>query len=368
MKLLFVLEHFHPYIGGAEQLFAQLTSALVKNGYEVSVVTTRHRSDLPTKEVWKGVKIYRVLCVNRYFFTVLSLGRILQQARQCDFIHTTTYNAAIPAYLVGKLLNKKVIITFHEVWGKLWLKLPFIASWQKQLYYAFERLLLNLSFDRYIAVSNYTKGRLARAGIPTEKISMIYNGLDYQVFKNYRHIPTSNFTYTYFGRLGVSKGLDILLPAAQKFYATHPASQLILIIPKTPKSIFKRLINRIQQLQLEKHIIRLHNLSKPELYKTLCQSSCVVIPSYSEGFCFAAVEANALQVPIISSQKGALMEVVSGCYLPLETLDAKSLYEALLKAQKGEWKRLPIKKFKLEKTIQQYLNLYKGLLKEKTNG
>ena len=33
MRVLFVLEHFHPYIGGAENLFKQLTEKLRKQGY-----------------------------------------------------------------------------------------------------------------------------------------------------------------------------------------------------------------------------------------------------------------------------------------------------------------------------------------------
>ncbi len=364
MKLLFVLEHFYPYIGGAEHLFTELTKILVKEGYSVTVVTTRYDRTLPASEVFNGVRIFRVRCFNRYLFTFFSLPCILRQARRFDLIHTTTYNAALPARLAGNLLGKPVVVTFHEVWGKLWMQLPFVKWWQKKGYYLFERVVLRLSFHRYIAVSKYTENCLKQAGIPTDRIATIYNGLDYTSFKPYRHTSPSIFTYTYFGRLGISKGLDILLPAAQKFRMKHPESKLQLILPRKPEKIFNQIQGLIYQLKLEDHVILLQDLPKQQLYKTLCNSSCVVIPSYSEGFCFAAAETVALGVPIISSQKGALKEVVSGRFLPIAPLNSKALCEALVKAANGEWKELPFKFFSIKKTVEQHLKLYRYLLKQ----
>jgi glycosyltransferase involved in cell wall biosynthesis len=49
MKILFVLEHYPPYIGGAETLFGLLADQLVKHGHKVRVITTRFRSNLPLR-------------------------------------------------------------------------------------------------------------------------------------------------------------------------------------------------------------------------------------------------------------------------------------------------------------------------------
>ncbi|MCB0599363.1 MAG: glycosyltransferase family 4 protein [Lewinellaceae bacterium] len=367
MKILFVLEHYYPYIGGAERLFTQLARTLVQSGYPVTVVTTRHDRSLPAREVLNGVRIFRVRCFNRYLFTLLSLPRILQQARDCSLIHTTTYNAALPAWLAGQLLRKPVVVTFHEVWGKLWWQLPFTGWWQKRGYYLYERLVLKLSFHRYIAVSHYTKNCLEQAGIPSGRIATIYNGLDYASFQSHRRIQPPVFTYTYFGRLGISKGLDLLLPAAQQFCSKYPESRLQLILPRKPKPVFKRVQRLIRQLKLDSHIVLLHDLPRRQLYRTLSSSSCVVIPSYSEGFCFAAAEAAALQVPTISSQRGALKEVVNGQYLPIKPLNATALSEALEKAANGQWQELPRKRFPLERTVEQHLELYRCLLGQKRN-
>ncbi|MEO1261262.1 MAG: glycosyltransferase family 4 protein [Bacteroidota bacterium] len=365
MKLLFVLEHFHPYLGGAEHLFCELTKTLAGEGHTVTVVTTLHDKHLPGDEIVEGVQIIRINCLNRFGFTFLSLPKILRIASKYDMIQTSTYNAAIPAWIAGKLLNKPVILTFHEYWGELWMKLPFISFWQRKVFQLFERWIMCLRFSHYVAVSKFTQTRLEQSGIPGDRISMIYNGLNYAAFLYHKHQAPTEFKYTYFGRLGISKGLDILLPAAQLFYEKHPDSKLQLIVPRTPTSIYKKILKLIDALKLKDHIKIFHSLPKQQLYKVISESSCVVIPSYSEGFCFAAAEAIALGVPLVSSQKGALKEVVSGTYLPVEPLDVNSLFDALTKAANGEWQELPIRYFHFETTIEQYIKLYAAVLDKK---
>ena len=78
-------------------------------------------------------------------------------------------------------------------------------------HYLFEQILVHLPFDRFIAVSHFTGDRLARHTVPESKIVVIYNGIDYAALNDYRHDPPKYFTYCYFGRLGISKGLDVLL-------------------------------------------------------------------------------------------------------------------------------------------------------------
>ena len=361
MKIVFVLEHYHPYIGGAEKLFTELSRALVKRGYAVTVITTLYDSSLPSVEIDQGVHIFRVKCWNRYLFTLLSLPLIYRHARGCDLIHTTTYNAAFPAWIAGKILNKKVLVTFHEVWGKLWFQLPFINGFQKSVFYAYEQLILRCRFHRYVAVSKYTQHCLQQYGTVGDRVVHIYNGLAYEAFRSYAPEPPTQFTYTFMGRLGISKGLDLLLPAAQEFFAAFPSSRLQLILPKYPQSFYQRIGRWIKDLGIEHHIKLYHNLSREALYETISQSSCVVIPSYSEGFCFAAAETVALGIPIVSSQQGALKEVVSGRYIAMEAMTSTALVEALYRAKEGKWEEKNLRHFPLEESVKQYLELYESL-------
>jgi glycosyltransferase involved in cell wall biosynthesis len=358
MKILYVLEHFYPYIGGAEKVFYELATHLSAQEFEIIIITTQYDNKLPSLEIHKGVKIVRVKCINRYGFTLLSLPKIIQHSKGCDFIHTTTYNAALPAIIAGRLVRKSVLITFHEVWGQLWKLLPFTNMFQRNVYYLFEKLLLKLPFKKFIAVSEFTKSKLIESGVPENKVERIYNGLDYAVFKDKKPMPPEVFTYTYFGRLGISKGLDLLIPAAAEFRKSFPNSKLKLIIPKQPKGIYNEIIKLISKYGLKQYVEIKHNLPQPQLVEELVHSSCIIIPSYSEGFCFAAAEAVALNLPIITSQRGALKEVVSGSFIEVVEQNPIALSQALKAAYFQHWTETPIKYFHLEDSIASYLEFY----------
>lgn len=361
MKILFVVEHFYPYVGGAEELFLNLTVSLAEAGYEVSVVTTQFDKSGKKSEIYKGVSITRVNCYNRFLFTVMSLPEIIRQAKNVYCIHTTSYNSAIPSFIAGMIRNKKVLITFHEVWGDLWFKLPYTPKWLLSCYYLYEWSILKLPFYKYIAVSDFTRNSLIKKGIPENKIIRIYNGLNYSKMSTFSHQPPEAFTFCFFGRLGISKGLDLLLDATQQFCSLHPNARLKLIIPTYPEKLFKKIIHSIKELKLEKNIDLLHNLPKDRLLKEVSTSSCAIVPSYSEGFCFVAVESVAMGVPVISSGKGALSEVIGGQHLTFEKMDSFSLLQAMIKAYKGTWDQSPVKAFPLKDSINEYLSLYKNL-------
>ncbi|MBX2875838.1 MAG: glycosyltransferase family 4 protein [Saprospiraceae bacterium] len=364
MKVLFVLENYYPKIGGVETLFKQLVDELAKEKDNQVFVVTTAAGAASRKEVVNGnIHIYRLRIWNRYLFTLLALWPILNLARHCDFVHTTSYNAALPAFIGAKFWRKPIFITFHEAWGKLWFQLPFLSSVGRYGHYYFEKLLLRLPFDKFIAVSQATAGQLSRYGVPSGRIAMIYNGLDYQDFKRVEPLERQaslkeKFIYTFFGRLGISKGLDLLLPAAAKFKSKYPESRLILIIPEEPKSMYKRILKLIKTFDLQGHIIIKKQLTFEALKRQLVTSDAVVVPSYSEGFCFAAAECIALGVPIISSDQAALKEVVSGQHIKMRQHSVLGVVEALVSARLGNWQHEEVQQFHLFKTIQQYMNLY----------
>jgi len=361
MRILFVLEHYYPSIGGVEKLFNSLAESLVKQGFDVQVITLRSEKDTPKEEILNEVKIKRLNLINRFFFTFFSLRPIIKLARNADIIHTTSYNAAFPAYFAAKRTGKKVIITFHEVWGKLWFKLPFVSLFSKCSFYLYEKLILRLKFDKFIAVSNSTEQRLIENGVDKDRITRLYNGIDYSQFSKTEKQPPDEFTYAFFGRLGISKGLDILIKAAKRFYLENPESRLKLIIPNKPAGIYRKVSKLINSCNLNGHIIKLHNLHPEVLEKELLNSNCVVIPSYSEGFCYAAAEAIAMGIPVISSHQGALKEVVSGKYIQMAEMNEKALYDALIKAKNGVWDESEVKYFKLSENISNHVELYKCL-------
>lgn len=363
MRILFVLENYFPNIGGVETLFKSLIEQLVAAGHECTVVTSRLSRKDPLRETFKNLTIVRIPVTNRYLFTLQALVPALRLARNCDLIQTTSYNAALPAFLAAVWRRKKVLVTFHEAWGKLWFQLPYMSRPAKWMHYFFEQLLLHLPFDRFIAVSQSTATRLQEEGVAARRIAMNYNGIDYRDFAP-DQLPVNkaaDFTFTYFGRLGISKGLDLLLEAAISVQRAAPDSRLQLIVPEVPPDFLNMIKDYIRQNGLEDYVYLRHHLSFVELKQAIRASDCVVIPSYSEGFCFAAVETVALGIPIVSSGRTALQEVVGGRYVEMKTQTAPALVEAMLQGYHGHWQERPVRLFKLEDTVAAYHSLYEAI-------
>ena len=364
MKILFILENHYPNIGGVETLFKSLTESLVLHGSEVTVLTNQFSKELKRQETINGVKIIRVPFYNRYLFTLLGFFPALKYARRSDLIHTTSYNAGVPAYFAGLITQKKVLITFHEVWGNLWFKLPFMGKFSLSLHYLFEKALLLLPFYKFIAVSQSTANNLKSAGIKEEKIIKIYNGIEYTEFEKIKSLPKkedSDFEFIYFGRLGVSKGLDILLSGIRQLYQKRQDFKLKLIIPLQPAAFHQDIKDIISDYKIGDIITIKSELPKLELLAQIKNADTVIIPSYSEGFCFTAVESMALGVPIISSGKGSLAEVVNGPHLTMKELTSEALATCMNRAIESDWDSIPAKRFHLSDSIIQYLKLYNSL-------
>ncbi|MEI6311776.1 MAG: glycosyltransferase family 4 protein [Bacteroidota bacterium] len=355
MKILYVLEHYSPHKGGVERLFQSIAENLQKENHQVTVITTQLQSAHSSDELLNGVRVIRLPLRNRFLFTFFSIPFVIYYALKHDIIHTTSYNAAFPAFIASFFCRKKCIITFHEVWDNLWWNIPYYNIGRKTLFYVFEKIILALPFDQYIAVSDATKNALIKAGVDSRKITRIYNGINYDSFVSYKHESPQTPTICYYGRLGVSKGLNDLLEALKHINSRY---KLLLIIPKHPTFIYKQIIKKIEQNQLSDKTMMKHDLSDVELFNTISKTSFVVIPSWSEGFCFNAVECAAMHIPVVASANTALLETVSGYHMYIENNDLNSAIE---KALQNNWQQSETKHFRLVETVAAYKNVYEKI-------
>ncbi len=355
MKILYVLEHYAPHKGGVERLFQSVAENLQKENHQVTVITTQLQSAHSSDELLNGVRVIRLPLRNRFLFTFFSIPFVIYQALKHDIIHTTSYNAAFPAFFAALFCRKKCIITFHEVWDHLWWNIPYYYIGRKTLFYLFEKIILALPFNQYIAVSEATKNALIKSGVDNRKILRIYNGIDYNSFAPYIHEAPQTPTICYYGRLGVSKGLNELIEALQLITSRY---KLLLIIPKHPTFIYKQIIKKLEQNQLMDKTIIKHDLSDKELFSTISKTSFVVIPSWSEGFCFNAVECAAMHIPVVASANTALLETISGKHIFIENKDLKLAIE---KALQYQWHESEIKYFHLTDTVEAYKKVYEKI-------
>jgi glycosyltransferase involved in cell wall biosynthesis len=360
MNIVYVLELFYPNIGGVEKLFFDLANRNVEAGNKVKVITTRFNKDLRKYENINGIEIIRLNLKNRFLFTFFSYHTISRHINDADIVHTTSFNAALPAYYASKRKKKKCIITYHEVWVDLWKSLPGLSFWKKYLFKRFEKKILSLNFNYFIAPSEYTAAKLIKYGLPEEKVKMIYNGINYPKFAGKNNNVEKK--YVYFGRAGISKGLEMLTKAAvpvnKKFGCI-----LYIIIPAENHSYKKKLEKHISLNNAGNYIKIIESIpDNDKFYDFLRTFAFSVIPSVSEGFCFSAVESIALRIPVLTSGCGALSEVVSGKHITMKEYSVEELSFCLEKAFSGKWDYTPEKIFNSETTFSEYSKIYNELV------
>ncbi|WP_019588361.1 glycosyltransferase family 4 protein [Deinococcus apachensis] len=378
MRVLFVLEYFWPQVGGVETLFDTLARSLVEHGHSADVLTTRLEGT-PRFEERAGVRIHRVgraRGTDRLAFTLQATPLAVRLARRADVIHTTTYNAAPPAWLAGRLARRPVVITVHEVLGGAWHALPGLSWPQAALLRALEYACVKLPFQGYVGVSRSTRAALRQIGVPDERLTFIYNGMDLHGWAADPELAarlrsellpagTEGPLFTYYGRPGVTKGVEVLIAAFERVRQQLPQARLRLILGNYPQERRAEL-ERLALARLGEAVRVLPSVPRAELPSYLVASDAVVVPSLTEGFGFTAAEAAALGVPVVASDVGSLPEVLTERNVLVPPGDPQALAAGLLRVWRTPRPQVPPREFSLGEMTLAYEAVYRHLLAGRT--
>lgn len=370
--ILFVLDLYTPHIWWVEILFENIITLLSHEGYKCIVLTSRY--DKTLKEYEKNssnIEIYRV-GTNRYNFMFYSLFTWFTLAKEVDIIHTTTYNSAIPASIIWCISWKKVVLTVHEIFWKLWYKFMW---WKWFFFKLFESFIFKFPFEKYICVSNYTKNSVrVYFWIEDSKLTTIYNGIDYEfwnkenfkkeIILDYRKIMWWKDSYIclFYGRSGISKWLEFYIRAIPELIKSIPNFQAFLILPQSKNNPTQSVEKLIEKLSLEKYVKIIGWVKNTDLPNYILASDCVILPSLAEWFWFAVAEVSALEHNLISTNISAIPEVVSGKSMLIEPGSSSAIVKAITEMFHWNIKITPKKFFLWEDAIEKTLRVYKEIL------
>lgn len=368
LKILFVTEYYPPHIGGVESFFFELRKALVARGHCVDVVTSSQKgASLIERDA--GGSIYRVRVprvLDRYFFSAFAMAKVTSLARNADLIHTTTYNAVLPAWMASKIMHKRAVLSVHEVLDEDWANIVHGGFIKAGILRFFEKISLNFSFDSVVAVSKFTQNRLP-ANLK-KKSKVIYHGIDASFrklgegseaeFHSVRSVPNVLF----FGRASKIKGLWFLLEVIPEFLSETNFKGIFTLMISGSKSEIDKVRKFISEKNLESIVKVKQPVKRTELPLVINSASAVIVPSLAEGFGFSAAEASACGVPVIASDAGSLPEIVSGRHLFFEKGNKKSLIAVLKRAVKDDFDYKKRMSFSWEKAADEFEKVYKDLL------
>ena len=178
--------------------------------------------------------------------------------------------------------------------------------------------------DYLLVQSEFVKETYADEGFPRERIFVAPVDVDMSRFHPAQIAYEGPFTVLYVAQTTILKGLQYLLEAWGEL--SIPGARLIIAggYSDMPAHLVRRYDEMIHEDQSIEYI---PFAKKPEeLYR---QASVVVLPSLTEGFGRATLEAMACGVPVITTEnaKGIVEDGVSGFVIPIR--DANALKERI---------------------------------------
>ena len=208
------------------------------------------------------------------------------------------------------------------------------------LYYRiFLKKLLQRS-DLVLSVSESTRSELNRLfQTPNSKIVTIHNGVDNKVF-----FPRNSSSSSIFLKSKYKLDNDFLLCVARiascknivriinAFLSIKEKTNVKLVIIGGISTKNSRLIRTLKDEKI-KHIIHIKSVPHKDLAYFYSNAIGFVMPSLHEGFCLSLLEAMACGAPIVTSNRGSMVEAVGNCALkvdPLNTIEiAKAMYKLI---------------------------------------
>ena len=381
---------FPPTIGGVETHLTLIGPALVRRKHKVYLLTGMP-PETAQEEDYKGMKVIRNSYFDLNWLAKRGFEGIEPSLREYmygvldkikpDIIHAHNmhYFSTVHAELLNEYakINKiPLVLTAHNVWD--------------------DGLFLNLTtkivkWSHIIAVSQYIKDELCGVGLKEKDISVVYHGVDVNLFKPeaasaeiIKKYPRLKGRKVIFhpARMGLAKGCDTSIKSMTEVVKEVPEAMLVLcgtehIIDwnSTQEKDIAYLLHLVKILKLEKNVFvnmiphkvipKFYNISSVSLYPSTA----------SEPFGITMLESLASGVPMVVTDTGGMPEIIKEGlngyvvrvkrHLELADRIIRLLKDEDLRRRLGEnGREMVVSNFTVEKMTDATLKIYEKVLKK----
>lgn len=308
---------YSPNVGGVESYTEHLARTLVERGVRVITVTSNtHGLEARTSE--SGLDIVRLPCRNllggRYPAPLKNaeyrrlISWIERQAIDCVVVHTRFYPHSLEGLALADRIGAKSIVVEHGS-AHLTMGNGFIDPAVRAVEHAMAKRVVRYR-PAFFAVSRKASAWLGHFGISSS--GELPNAIDADAFASCAsdrdfsselHLEDGAFIAAFAGRLVPEKGALALARAVSLLEGTDAPPVHALIAGAGPES------SAIDALGC-KRVHTLGKLSREDLAALLTQADAMVLPSRSEGFATALLEAAACKTPAIVTDVGGTDELI----------------------------------------------------------
>ena len=232
------------------------------------------------------------------------VGAEIAQANDFDVIHAhdwMTYRAGIAA---SKVSGKPLIVHVHAT------EIDRSGSSVNTFVFEIEKEGMLLA-DKVVTVSKWTKKvAVEHYGIDESKIEVVHNGISPKEYSSLTKVapPIGSRIVTFLGRITHQKGPMFFVEAARK---VHENFLDVHFVVAGSGDLLPKMIERIAQLKLSDNFHFTGFLRGEDIDRIWGMSTVYVMPSVSEPFGIAPLEAIQSGVPVILSKQAGVGEVMS---------------------------------------------------------
>ncbi len=342
MKIVHIVQLYHPSIGGNQAHVKSLSEHLVHAGDEVIVYTAnaieltdilrRPSKDrlLPVEETIHGVKVKRFRVsygLKTFIFQhILKIrgGYRFLNAIFRDFLDYWNHGPITPGMFIALMRDKPDLVmvsnnfVFQSIvghWARKYLKIPFVFIPITHTYHPFthhpalQKVLTTA--DLIIACTPFEKDFLVNQGIKAEKIKVIMLGIDYQQWiKEPKTIQVRekyglgrDIVIGYLGRKTEGKGVEHLIQAMRLVWQKFPNTRLLLAgkTEENYKKVLKAELELLSQDELARVVI-VNDLKDQDKKSFYAAMDVFVMVSHMDAFGLVYLEAWATEVPVIAAK------------------------------------------------------------------
>ena len=325
MKILMLTWEYPPrVVGGISKVVYDLSHKMVKEGNEVTVVTYKDGDNVKYYENDKGVEVYRVdnymIRPNNFIDWIMQLNfnmitkanEIINKNGKFDVIHAHDWLVAYSAKSIKESYNIPLISTIHATESG---RNSGIHD-ETQRYINDSEWMLTYESSEVIVNSNYMKNEVQRLfGLPYDKINVIPNGVNLQLFSNVnidydfrrQYAMDNEKIILYVGRLVYEKGIQNLIAAMPKVLDRYHDSKLIIC---GRGGMIDDLREQVKYLGIDNKVYFAGYCDSKKMQKMYKCADVAVFPSTYEPFGIVAIESMLSGTPTIVSDVGGLNEIV----------------------------------------------------------
>lgn len=304
-KIAFVSDAIYPFNkGGKEKRLYEVTKRLSQLSYVVTVYCMKwwEGEDVMEREgvIYKAISPYYPLYSGgrrsfkeAIFFSIHCLKLIREDFDVVDVDHMP-HLVLFTTKLVCLIKRKKMVATWHEVWGfEYWSE--YIGGFLGFVAYLIEKITVQLP-DKIISISDHTLNNLKDMLKRVDNVYLVHIGNEIDYNSLVKSKIDSDVLFV--GRLLKNKNVDILIHSIKILKNNYPDIKLIIIGEGPEKNKLEKLSNDIGLEDNIKFINFLDN--HDDVYSIMKSSKVFALPSSREGFGIVVVESNACGLPVVT--------------------------------------------------------------------